>query len=67
MVKEPSKVLFINATVPYGLVARILGFHPRGSGSIPGMGRYLYFTHEKPMQVAVRKIWWYTHKTINLK
>ena len=25
-------------TVPYGLVARIPGFHPGGSGSIPGMG-----------------------------
>ena len=25
---------------PYGLVARILGFHPRGPGSIPGMGTF---------------------------
>ena len=24
--------------IPYGLVARIPGFHPGGSGSIPGMG-----------------------------
>lgn len=24
--------------LPYGLVARIPGFHPGGSGSIPGMG-----------------------------
>ena len=24
--------------VPYGLVVRIRGFHPRGPGSIPGMG-----------------------------
>ena len=23
--------------IPYGLVARIPGFHPGGSGSIPGM------------------------------
>uniref|UniRef100_A0A0N5BM61 COesterase domain-containing protein n=1 Tax=Strongyloides papillosus TaxID=174720 RepID=A0A0N5BM61_STREA len=25
-------------TIPYGLVVRIRGFHPRGPGSIPGMG-----------------------------
>ena len=24
--------------IPYGLVARISGFHPEGLGSIPGMG-----------------------------
>ena len=24
--------------IPYGLVVRISGFHPEGSGSIPGMG-----------------------------
>ena len=24
--------------IPYGLVVRIRGFHPRGPGSIPGMG-----------------------------
>ena len=27
--------------VPYGLVARIPGFHPGGSGSIPGMGIFV--------------------------
>lgn len=27
--------------LPYGLVARIPGFHPGGSGSIPGMGSTL--------------------------
>ena len=26
--------------IPYGLVARISGFHPEGPGSIPGMGEY---------------------------
>ncbi|KNC21678.1 hypothetical protein FF38_09793 [Lucilia cuprina] len=26
--------------IPYGLVARISGFHPEGPGSIPGMGRF---------------------------
>ena len=24
--------------IPYGLVARLPGFHPGGTGSIPGMG-----------------------------
>ena len=28
--------------IPYGLVARISGFHPEGPGSIPGMGRILF-------------------------
>ena len=34
-------------TIPYGLVARILGSHPRGSGSIPGtenMNQVLIFS-----------------------
>ena len=26
--------------IPYGLVVRIRGFHPRGPGSIPGMGKH---------------------------
>ena len=26
--------------IPRGLMARILGFHPRGPGSIPGVGDY---------------------------
>ena len=26
--------------LPYGLVARIAGFHPAGPGSIPGMGNF---------------------------
>ena len=30
--------------IPHGLMARILGFHPRGPGSIPGVGEhFLYF------------------------
>ena len=29
--------------IPYGLVARIPGFHPGGSGSIPGMGNIFLF------------------------
>ena len=29
--------------IPYGLVARIPGFHPGGSGSIPGMGKFWFF------------------------
>ena len=33
----PSEILG-QITIPYGLVARIPGFHPGGSGSIPGMG-----------------------------
>ena len=33
----PSEILVRNS-IPYGLVARIPGFHPGGSGSIPGMG-----------------------------
>ena len=29
-------------TIPRGLMARILGFHPRGPGSIPGVGGHLF-------------------------
>ena len=33
--------LWMYTTVlPYGLVARISGFHPEGPGSIPGMGNF---------------------------
>ena len=28
--------------IPRGLMARILGFHPRGPGSIPGVGEPLF-------------------------
>ena len=28
--------------IPCGLMARILGFHPRGPGSIPGVGEPLF-------------------------
>lgn len=28
--------------LPYGLVVRIRGFHPRGPGSIPGMGNIVF-------------------------
>ena len=31
--------------IPYGLVARIPGFHPGGSGSIPGMGKIFFFLY----------------------
>ena len=31
-----------NRNIPYGLVVRIRGFHPRGPGSIPGMGNTFY-------------------------
>ena len=29
--------------IPRGLMARILGFHPRGPGSIPGVGEHFIF------------------------
>ena len=29
--------------IPHGLMARILGFHPRGPGSIPGVGDLNFF------------------------
>ena len=41
--RSRNKVL----TIPYGLVARIAGFHPAGSGSIPGMGSYHNVFHER--------------------
>ena len=28
--------------IPHGLMARILGFHPRGPGSIPGVGEHFF-------------------------
>ena len=31
-----------NGQIPCGLVVRIRGFHPRGPGSIPGMGNFLF-------------------------
>ena len=38
--KMYSKYLGVDLrSVPCGLVARIRGFHPRGPGSIPGMGK----------------------------
>ena len=30
----------IYIVIPFGLVARIPGFHPGGPGSIPGMGSF---------------------------
>ena len=33
----------IYIVIPFGLVARIPGFHPGGPGSIPGMGSFLIF------------------------
>jgi hypothetical protein len=32
------------STIRYGLVARIPGFHPGGSGSIPGIGIFFSFS-----------------------
>ena len=29
-----------SSSIPHGLMARILGFHPRGPGSIPGVGEH---------------------------
>ena len=31
--------------IPRGLMARILGFHPRGPGSIPGVGDLFFSTY----------------------
>ena len=39
--KEKSICKILTCFIPYGLVARIPGFHPGGSGSIPGMGSYV--------------------------
>ena len=48
-VRYTDKIMFnYDATreVPCGLVARIRGFHPRGPGSIPGMGVfYIFFSY----------------------
>ena len=32
--------LMLNLSIPHGLMARILGSHPRGPGSIPGVGEH---------------------------
>ena len=29
----------VTNNIPYGLEVRILGFHPRGPGAVPGMGK----------------------------
>ena len=34
----------LNRRVPRGLMARILGFYPKGPGSIPGVGEHFFFT-----------------------
>ena len=34
-------VFSLSASLPYGLVVRIPGFHPGGPGSIPGVGTFL--------------------------
>ena len=41
----PRQIFSINTInkFPYGLAARIPGFHPGGPGSTPGMGKLLYF------------------------
>ena len=39
--------------IPRGLMARILGFHPRGPGSIPGVGEinFIFFTSLFPIYI----------------
>ena len=44
---ELSRDTFVIDSTPYypvslGLMARILGFHPRGPGSIPGVGEHFF-------------------------
>uniref|UniRef100_A0ABD2WHG4 Uncharacterized protein n=1 Tax=Trichogramma kaykai TaxID=54128 RepID=A0ABD2WHG4_9HYME len=46
---RPANVVLLKNTyfvnidiIRYGLVARISGFHPEGSGSIPGIGNFFY-------------------------
>ena len=36
--KDFTIIYFFFQDIPGGLMARILGFHPRGPGSIPGVG-----------------------------
>ena len=38
---------FFFQEIPHGLMARILGFHPRGPGSIPGVGDHTFFRRIK--------------------
>ena len=40
--------------IPHGLMARILGFHPRGPGSIPGVGDHIFFKNENFLQIGHR-------------
>ena len=41
--------------IPRGLMARILGFHPRGPGSIPGVGEF-HSNFENEIQVIFFKV-----------
>ena len=36
------KFTHVHIIIPHGLMARILGFHPRGPGSIPGVGDHFF-------------------------
>ena len=40
---EEKNLKYIFQQIRYGLVARIPGFHPGGSGSIPGTGNFFWF------------------------
>jgi hypothetical protein len=39
-----QKIVYLHL-IPYGLTARIAGFHPAGPGSTPGMGIFLYVSN----------------------
>ena len=42
-IERPSNQTHLLIRIPRGLMARILGFHPRGPGSIPGVGEHFIF------------------------
>ena len=44
-IERPSNQTHLLIRIPRGLMARILGFHPRGPGSIPGVGEHLFLLY----------------------
>ena len=40
---QETNVNYVFHQIRYGLVARIPGFHPGGSGSIPGTGNFFWY------------------------
>ena len=42
------------SVVRYGLVARIPGFHPGGSGSIPGTGMQIFCEFKIIYKIAIK-------------